>query len=196
MSKLSTKDRILNAAIDLLETSGIRALTQPAVAKLVGIPQGQLTYHFQKRADLILAVTQSSLDRVAEYLWQNHPELTSKSFEKLLGFILEIVKSKTRMRALLGLVVEADDSAEIREKLMNQGAKVRSLIATGLRIGEDSPEVSVAHAAILGFGVMFFLQENKEKRALLDKHFKEAWKILEAHIRANETPKTRKGRKS
>lgn len=44
-------------AVDILEKHGIQSLTQMEVAKGVAIPQGQLTYHFPKRTDLIMAVT-------------------------------------------------------------------------------------------------------------------------------------------
>src|ERR1700733_2592155 len=140
MNSASTKNKILEAAVKLLETSGIKGLTQPAVAKLVGIPQGQLTYHFRRRSDLVLAVCQSAMDGVAEYLWTHHPELASKSFHKLLNLVLEEVKSKTRIRALLGLVIEADESPEVREQLLDQGLKVRALIATALQVPDDSAE--------------------------------------------------------
>jgi AcrR family transcriptional regulator len=87
----------------------------------VGIPQGQLTYHFRHRADLVLAVTDSAMDLVAEYLWRNNPELASRSFTKLVGMVMNLMLSKTRMRALLGLIAEADESPEVLERLMAQG---------------------------------------------------------------------------
>lgn len=179
----STKEKILNAAIHLLETSGIKGLTQPAVAKLVGIPQGQLTYHFRKRSDLILAVSQSAMDRVAEYVWAHHPELASRSFGKFVELTLELMKSKTRVRALLGLVIEADENPEVSRQLIEQALGVRTLIATAVREEEDSAEVTVAHATMLGFALMFFIQNDKQKRSDLEKHFHVAVKMVEKHLR-------------
>ena len=194
-SDLSTKEKILNAAIQLLENTGIKGLTQPAVAKLVGIPQGQLTYHFKHRADLVLAVTEMAMDGVAEYLWKNHPELASRSFSKLIGLVLEMIKSKTQVRALIGLIVEADDSPEVYAKLMQQGTKVRSLIAEALQLQDDEPEVTVAHSVILGFAIMLFLQRDKQQSKLLEVHFQVAVGILEKHLKEKKPVKKNRPRK-
>jgi len=188
----NTRLKILKAALELLENSGIKGLTQPAVAKLVGIPQGQLTYHFRHRADLVLAVTESAMDGIAEYLWKNHPEIASRSFSKLLSLVLDLMKSKNRVRALLGLIVEADESPEVLRKLLNQGSKVRSLIATVLKLEESAPEVTVAHAVMIGFGIQFFLQNDKTKKKELEEHFQVAVQILEQHLLANKSKKDKK----
>lgn len=195
MSVESTKSRILSAALKLLEESGIKNVTQPAVAKLVGIPQGQLTYHFKHRADLILAVTESALDGVSEYLWKNHPEMASQSFSKLVGIVLELMKSETRVRALLGLIAEADESPEVLKRLLNQGKKVRSLISAALQMEEESAEVTISHAVMLGFAVMLFLQNDKSKRKLLEEHFRAAVQILTKHIQDKKSKKTKKGKR-
>ena len=187
MGKESTKDKILQAAIQLLETSGIKGFTQPAVAKLVGIPQGQLTYHYRHRADLVLAVTEKAMDRVAEYLWKNHPELASKSFSKMISLVTELMKSKTRVRAMVGLMIEADEHPEVREKLMEQAEKVRKLIATAYQVDEDSAEVTVSHALMTGFSMFFFLRKNKEEEKILEEHFNVAAQMLEKHIKEKRT---------
>jgi AcrR family transcriptional regulator len=187
MKKPNTRQKILDAALRLLETSGIKGLSQPAVAKIVGISQGQLTYHFQKRTDLVIAVTQCALDQVADFLWSQNPELAGRSFEKLLDLVVTLMKSDTRVRALLGLVVEADENEDVRTKLMDQGEKVRTLIATALQIDPTDPEVTIAHAAMLGYAILFFMQRDRKKRALLEEHFKDNVKILIEHLKVKKT---------
>ena len=54
-----TKDirtRILDAAVQLLETEGAKAFGQTRVARAAGVKQGNITYHFPKKADLVAAV--------------------------------------------------------------------------------------------------------------------------------------------
>lgn len=195
MKKESTRDKILKAALSLLENSGVKGLTQPAVAKLVGIPQGQLTYHFKHRADLILAVTDSAMDGIAEYLWTHHPELASRSFSKMISLVMELMQSKTRIRALLGLIVEADESDEVLSKLKRQGDKVRSLIAAAFQLDDLAPEITISHSIMIGFAIMFFLEANKEKRKTLESHFQKAVEVLQRHIQENSKKKKGKGKK-
>ena len=54
--KTPVRERILDAAVKLLETSGVSKLAQPQVAKEAGVPPGHLTYYFPKRLDLLSAV--------------------------------------------------------------------------------------------------------------------------------------------
>jgi AcrR family transcriptional regulator len=192
MRKRTTKQRILTAAVQILETSGVKGLTQPAVAKLVGISQGQLTYHYRKRTDLVLAVTQTALDQIAEFLWSTSPVLAARSFDKLLVLVMGLMKSETRVRAMLGLIVEADESAEVRSSLMDQGRKVRMLIATALQTDESDAEVTISHAVMLGFAIMFFMQRDSSERAKLETHFKESTKILMTHLKNRKALKKRK----
>jgi AcrR family transcriptional regulator len=153
--------------------------------------QGQLTYHFKKRSDLIIAVTESSLDRVAEFLFKKNPGLSGKGLEQLLAITGEFLKSKTRARALIGLIVEADDNPEVREKILAQGEKARALIGLGLGLPADAPEVTAAHATLIGYGMMFFLQDDKEKRALLEQHYRHTISILTDHLKKTK----KKGKK-
>lgn len=47
--------RIARAAVDVVETAGIGALTHRAVAERAGVPLGSTTYHFANREELIVA---------------------------------------------------------------------------------------------------------------------------------------------
>lgn len=183
MSKPSTKEKILNGALEILEKQGIRGFSQQAVAKLVGISQGQLTYHFQKRSDLVMALTESALEKIADYLWEKHPNIASKSFDKLMDLVMLQMRSKPRVRALLGLIVEADENEELRKQLIDQAVKVRTLIATALKLEKDEPEVALAHATMLGFSLMMFVQNDKKELEKLQAHFQKSTDLLLEHLK-------------
>ena len=193
MKLSSTKSKILQAALGLLEKNGIKALSQTSVAKLVGIPQGQLTYHFPKRADLILGVSEIALDRVAEYLWKHDVDITGKSFEKLFNMVLENLTANSRIRALLGLVIEADENADVRAKLIEQGIRVRTLIGAALQLDPEEPEVTLTHASLLGFGILMFL--NPEKKEMYKKHLFYTNEILKKHLKESKKSKTKRSAK-
>ncbi len=176
MGTQTTKDKILQAALGLLEKSGIKAVTQPAVAKLVGIPQGQLTYHFPRRADLVLAVTDLSLDRLASFLFSRDAVT-----EKMDRMLWKFLSDPTRSRALLGLVVETDESPEVRERLAMQEEKGRSLIAAALGLEEGDPDITLVHATLAGFALLAFLRADKPKT--LETEFYASMKKLRSQIK-------------
>lgn len=182
-TKKNTRDLILEGAHKILETSGIRALTQPAVAKLIGISQGQLTYHFQKRDDLMLGLTGFAVDKIADFLWSKQASINSRSFSKLLDLVLMNMLSNSHTRTIIGLIVEADENPEVRTKILGMAQKVRKLIAAGLQVKDDDPVVSISHAQIIGFSIMLFMQSDKKERKKLEEEFKISVQVLTEHLR-------------
>jgi len=167
----STKNRILEAALSLLECKGIQSLTQPAVAKSVGIPQGQLTYHFRKRTDLIMAVAEATLDKAADLFFKGKEE-------SFLQLVIELLKSKQQARALFGLIMEADDNPDLKQRLLQQREKVRTLIAASLKVKVDHPRVTIAHSLLLGFALQLLLVDDKNTRAKIEADFLEGLKMF------------------
>jgi AcrR family transcriptional regulator len=159
---LSTREKILQAAVELLEKSGIKSMTQLNVAKEVGIPQGQLTYHFPKRSDLILAVTDLAVHRIADLILKNSQKASEKTESQLFNLMWDVTRNFSRARALLGLMVEADENPEVRAKLLEQEERARTLIALSLGIENEDPLVTNVHATLIGFGVLAFVRAEKE----------------------------------
>lgn len=176
--KENTKDKIIRIAVELLESEGIRSLTQPAVAKRVGIPQGQLTYHFPKRSDLILAVADSAINRIAEFVFEQATQsLSGTQSEKrgpqsqVIDMIWALVRNHARIRALLSLVVEADDNEAVSQRLRDHHNRARMLIAMGMSAEADDAAVTMAHATMLGFGILSFIGGEDEKKLHQDFEF-------------------------
>lgn len=68
----STKERIIERAIVLFNQDGIFNVTLRDIANDIGISVGNLTYHFKKKNDLILAiVNQQRSDRLAFFSQTN-----------------------------------------------------------------------------------------------------------------------------
>ncbi len=71
MGKIKTKQKILDKALELFNSNGVMNVSQRDIANDLGISQGNLTYHFEKREDIILAlynqmVKQNEMDLVTE----------------------------------------------------------------------------------------------------------------------------------
>lgn len=191
-----TKLKILEGALAILENKGIQCLTQPAVAKLVGIPQGQLTYHFPKRADLVNAVAHATLDAMADAVFQK--EFSNVADGKELGPFLKLLQSflkmRSRSRALFGLILEADENPEVKEKVLEQARRVRAMIAVVARLEENDPLVGMYHSLLLGYGLQYFLAEDKAHRARLDADFESNFRAILTLLHARQQkPKKKKG---
>ncbi len=167
----STKEKILHAALDILENNGIQNLSQLSVAKKLGISQGQLTYHFKKKSDLVLASAQTLLQSFLQ-------QYGKSDAPSLLPLLLEFVKLRSRARAMFGLILEADLNAELKSSLVEQGRKNRELIASALGKNAEHSSVTHAHALLIGFGVMYFLTDDKTLRAKLDTDFYEIFRTF------------------
>ncbi|MGZ6485556.1 MAG: TetR/AcrR family transcriptional regulator [Pseudobdellovibrio sp.] len=186
---MTTKDKILQAALKILEDNGIKALSQPAVAKLADIPQGQLTYHFPKRTDLILAVANLSMTRISEFVFKQGAKVTGDSTEKIQQLLWDLVKDHSRARTMLGLVIEADENIDVQEMFKLQEQRVRALISTAIGTEEDHSKVTLIHATMLGFGLLSFMRGSNQKN--LHKDFLFALKNIR-EISTND--KTKKGK--
>ena len=166
--RISTKDLILSAAEKILKRTGIQGLNQNAVARLVGIPQGQLTYHFKKRSDLMIALSESMLEGISDFIWSKRIDLQGKTFDTLLKMTIKILASKERTRALLGLIVEGDETPEVREKLQAQKERGDILISKVFGLPIDAPEVAAVKASLIGYAVLFYLCKDAGEEALLE----------------------------
>lgn len=194
-TKKSTRELILGAAEKILQTSGIQALSQTAVAKMIGISQGQLTYHFQKRQDLMLALTDFTLDKIADYLYTHQSTVNSKSFFKLIEIVLAQMSSVSHVRTIIGLMIEADENEEIRQRMLSIAQKVRKMIGASLEVDEDSTEAIIGHATIMGFSFMMFMQKDKVARKKLEEDFKKSVQILTEHIQSQKKNSPKPGGK-
>jgi AcrR family transcriptional regulator len=61
-SAAATRDRLLQAAIDVIQNQGIERLTLDAVAKEAQISKGGLLYHFASKEALVISIIQYLLD--------------------------------------------------------------------------------------------------------------------------------------
>jgi len=173
MAKKDIREKILSTAVKLLGDCGIRKLAQPLIAKTAGVPQGHMTYYFPTRSDLLMAVADRSLEAVAQTIIKGASKLGIKPYESI-RHVAPLIKDSSRTRMLVGLLVESDENPELRKKLQEQTALGHALIGMAMRLDPESPEVEVVHAALLGMGLNFYLDDSKNAKEKVD----EALKVL------------------
>jgi AcrR family transcriptional regulator len=167
---VKTKEKILNAALDVLTKEGFPALTQTRVAEVAGVRQGLLTYHFPTRSDLLTAVVDESKERMAAS--RNAPEGGPLTLESLKEIMTHFALSKTIPRLMLALTVATDEDPSLSswfvETDLGTRQKFRELLKQlGWKVDEDA--LHILRATVIG-AALINLQQNttaSEKRARL-----------------------------
>ncbi|KQZ83228.1 TetR family transcriptional regulator [Microbacterium sp. Root166] len=151
----TTRERALEAAVDLVGTQGIRSLTHARVDLQAGLPRGSTSNHFRTRAALLSGVA----THIAEQETRDMGALASQSFDDLDGFIdlftdvIELLTGpyavRTRARYTLFLEAASDPDLFAPMHAQREGMAAWSLsLLTGL--GARHPEV--ANRAFMAFG--------------------------------------------
>jgi AcrR family transcriptional regulator len=167
LTKPSVREKILSTAVKLLGDCGIRKLAQPLIAKTAGVPQGHMTYYFPTRSDLLIAVAERSLESVAKVVLKGAAKKGLDPSESL-KLVAPLIKDRSRTRMMIGLLVESDENPELRKKLQEQTALGLSLVAMALGREVGEPEVNVVHAALLGLGINYCLDDAKSANQKID----------------------------
>ncbi|RYZ56845.1 MAG: TetR/AcrR family transcriptional regulator, partial [Proteobacteria bacterium] len=146
----NVRDRILDAAVSVLESSGIKKFAQPHIARIAGIPQGHLTYYFPKRKDLLSAAA----GRFVGLLLSDLPQtLRKEALGKVqegrayaVGMAARVVKNRARMRMLLSLVVASEEDPKLARDMADTVDVVRKLLERVLGKDADPVDVELALA--------------------------------------------------
>lgn len=167
------RERILDAAVELLRVKGFKQLTQPRVAAAAGVPQGHLTYYFPRRTDLLTAVARRSVELLANDLasflaGEGWPGADASERARVLALTGFHVKNRERTRMLLGLLVEAEEDAELRETLKKDVNDVRTIVAHGLGEGVTDTDVDVHMATLWGLSIRHLLFSPAGNEALTE----------------------------
>jgi len=91
---MSTRDKMIDGAIQLLATKGLQATSFSEVLELTGAPRGSIYYHFPEGKDQLIAAalqktSQRTIDSLKEHTYHSPVELTEYFIElwrKLLTY--------------------------------------------------------------------------------------------------------------
>ena len=120
----ATRDRALEAAVDLLGVDGVRALTHARVDERAGLPRGSTSNWFRTRRALLSGVLdwisereRDDLAPVAALITQGHEGL----IEGLCAVVeLQVEPFAARTRARYALFLELASDAELGQRLSDQ----------------------------------------------------------------------------
>jgi AcrR family transcriptional regulator len=146
-----TKTRSLDAAIDLLGTQGLRALTHVRVDEHAGLPKGSTSNYFRTRAALLSGVSDRILEREMSELGTSFaPSTAEELVDVLCGFLEHVtVRNQVLTTARLVLFMEASHDDDLREAITVGRAAMESWFVPAVaRVGaRDSQAAALALAA-------------------------------------------------
>jgi AcrR family transcriptional regulator len=140
------RDDILDAAIEVIGGSGIRALTHRAVDAAAGLPAGSTSNHFRTRDALLNAVVERFAAReranAEELATGRYPTSPAELVAVLARFAQDSAgPNRTLTLARYAILVEAAIHPPLRAQLILTGGRVRAYFTNWLRVaGSTDPE--------------------------------------------------------
>ena len=95
-TKIKTKDKILQSAIELYNTAGVQTITSRHIAAEIGISHGNLDYHYKTKEEIILAIYDRMRDEMSDYFITRKANSSSIEHVHLLLIQLEEFQYKYR----------------------------------------------------------------------------------------------------
>jgi AcrR family transcriptional regulator len=151
------RERILDAALDILREAGIRHLTQVKVAWRAGVRQSHLTYYFATRDDLLEAVTERAVEGLASGLRRMIADPAKDGHARLVESLARAVTDRAHMRMFVAMIVEADDDAIARRLLRRGTERMEAALADALGGDHARERARLTLAAVWGLGLYLFL---------------------------------------
>ncbi len=154
MTTKGTRDRLLDAARDLLKKGGVQAVTMGAVAKAADVSRQAVYLHFADRAQLLVELTEvidkeSDLDRWVDAM-QGAPSASAA-----VQLWAEMQVERNPRLVPLGRALDAERSndtasaAAWRNRLTNRLGFARVLVGRLAEEGKLHPSWDREHAALL-----------------------------------------------
>lgn len=114
-----TKIRALDAAIELLGTAGLRALTHARVDERAGLPKGSTSNYFRTRAALLSGAVDRIVEREMPQIAPTRPPASPADVVDMLCGLFEqgTNANRTLTTARLVLFMEASHDPELRKAI-------------------------------------------------------------------------------
>ncbi len=147
MQVTSLRTRALDAAIELVGTAGLRALTHARVDDRAELPKGSTSNYFRTRAALLAGVVERIIEReLPSVEGAMYPATAEDVIDAVCGLLdLTTNAHRTLTTARLVVFLEASHDAELREALaLGRTAMESATVQTLARMGAAHPEAGAA----------------------------------------------------
>lgn len=122
MTERSTRERIIEVALDLFGTKGVDAVSLDEIARVVGVRKQTVLYWFESKDDLIDGVLESVAAQLIVVIDAAARSATDDPLEKIDAVVRAVFRPAVRRPALLGVVrdmsrLRADHAERLRERI-------------------------------------------------------------------------------
>ena len=153
----ATKTRAVEAAIDLVGTEGLRALSHARVDERAGLPKGSTSNWFRTHQALLTGVVEGIVDHDLSYA---RVAFAPSSPEELVGALCTLFEHLTTAdltvtTARLVLFMEGSHNKALREALTRGRAVMEALVVETLaRLGARAPQTAATAVAACFEGLL------------------------------------------
>lgn len=144
---MTKREQALDAAITVVGTQGVRALSHVRVDEKAGLPKGSTSNYFRTRAALLAAVVDRIVELELRDVGQAMTPASAAEFIDGLCFLIDDVTDGNRVltTARLALFVEGSHDDELQKGLSRgRAAMEKSVVYALARLGAPNPIAGAA----------------------------------------------------
>jgi AcrR family transcriptional regulator len=150
------RDRLLEAALEVLAEEGMHALTQARVAEHAGVRQSHLTYYFPTRSDLLKGIVEHAAGH-GPGMFGTDPSSPAPSLASLRTHLGNQVTDARLARVMLALTAASDEDSTLKRWMVEFDRGIREmfgavLAAMGCRVKPQ--DLALFHASLVGIAVL------------------------------------------
>jgi AcrR family transcriptional regulator len=150
------RQRLLEAALQVLGDEGIHALTQTRVAEQAGLRQSHLTYYFPTRADLLKGVVEHAAGE-APFRFLNQQPTQRPTLAALKALLGAQVTDARIARLMLAMTAASDEDPSLKQWMAEFDRRMRDMFGTvlgtlGYRVRPQ--DLALFHATMVGVAVL------------------------------------------
>jgi DNA-binding transcriptional regulator YbjK len=153
----SIRERVLTAAIDLLATGGLRALTHARIDAQAGLPKGSSSNYFRTRSALIQGVSDWIVEQERRPVGAAFVPRSAAELVDAMCTLLEVTTTENRdlTTARLVLFVEASHDAGLRAALSRGRATLaEGVVSAFAEMGARHPQAAAEAVAACFEGII------------------------------------------
>ena len=196
LEKLDTeirREQIVEAAMGLIATHGVRRLSMAALARRVGLVPSALYRHFGSKQEILRAAVQLVGQKASENL-QKVRKLTPNSLERLHLLLTEIIKMIRDLQAMPRIMFSEgmstghpEDKREAYKMLQGVLNRIEEIIREGQERGEIRPDLDAKSLSVMFWGMIpasVILWHISDGQFDVTRQAEKSWELFRDGIRA------------
>jgi AcrR family transcriptional regulator len=196
LEKLDTeirREQIVEAALGLIATHGVRRLSMAALARRVGLVPSALYRHFSSKQEILRAAVQLIGQKASENL-QMVRNLTPNSLERLQLLLTGIIKMIRELQAMPRIIFSEgmstdhpEDKRQAYEMLKGVLQRIADIIHEGQERGEIRTDLDAKSLAVMFWGMIpasVILWHISDGQFDVTRQAEKSWELFRDGIRA------------